>query len=81
MRRIEMAILEDKDAVEFMDEVESFFRRYHVIECKFQRNLYYEGIGASACRDPRSHKRLTPKSRLMSSYVAFIIYKERLWQR
>jgi hypothetical protein len=71
-----MTILEESDRFRFIDEMECFLNEHKIVSVKFQRNLYYKGIGSSAGKTPGA-KRLTAKTKLHSSYLAFIVYKDK----
>ena len=76
MKEYKMAIIESTDRVEFCTKVAEFYNKTWVAECKFQRNLYYAGIGSSAGHTPGSTQDLT-KATLAESFVAFIVYGEK----
>jgi hypothetical protein len=73
-----LVVIENADRVDFIDEVEAFLAEH---ECwtssiKFQRNLYYKGIGSSAGATPGAAA-LTPQARLDESFLAFILYESK----
>jgi hypothetical protein len=74
MSAIRLHVIEvaGKDAL--IREFEAFAKDHAVLlQCvKFQRNLFYAGIGASAGRTPGSAKRLDATTKLDESWVAFI---------
>ena len=74
--KIRLEIIKCSDPTLFENVVSDFYNTRTVIECKFQRNLYYKGIGSSAGKTPGSPP-LTAENKLEESYVAFIVYKER----
>jgi hypothetical protein len=69
---IRLAIIERPNAEEFIQAFEDFVARHQVTkDIKFQRNLFYAGIGSSAGRTPGSTQDIN-QSKLDESYVAFI---------
>jgi len=70
-----LKIIEQPNKQDFIDVVESFIAVYGYQSIKFQRNLYYAGIGSSAGRTPGSITSIE-NSKLEESYVAFIIWTD-----
>lgn len=64
---VRLAIVTEVDKTLFCRHVEDYYNHYKIIECKFQRNLFYaldDGKGPA------------PQRELKQEYVAFIVYKE-----
>ena len=61
----------------FIESVEAFVGKPNcwILSVKFQRNLFYKGIGSSAGRTPGSDKNIND-SKLEESYVAFILWND-----
>jgi hypothetical protein len=74
---IRLKIIEEATEFDFIVAFEAFAKSYDVIldAVKFQRNLYYAGIGSSAGRTPGSEKGIDD-AELEKSFVAFIPYRE-----
>ena len=70
---IRLQILESDSREAFVKDFERFLAEHSVqLECvKFQRNLYYKGIGSSAGRTPGSTRKVSD-STLDESWIAFI---------
>ena len=71
-----LEIIQDDNVRDFSMRVGAFLSTYKTYEVKFQRNLFYAGIGSSAGHTPGSTQDLT-KAKLDESWVAFIVYKEK----
>jgi hypothetical protein len=72
-----LKIIEMADRNDFALAIENFIDRHrvHLESVKFQRNLYYKGIGSSAGRTPGSTKSCD-EAKLDESYVAFLLWEE-----
>jgi hypothetical protein len=72
MNRLE--IIEVKTKQELIESFEAFAQEHDVAlsGVKFQRNLFYAGIGSSAGRTPGSEKALDADTKLEELWVAFI---------
>jgi hypothetical protein len=73
---IRLEIVESPNRERFVKAVEDFCEHHWVIfdSLKFQRNLFYAGIGSSAGHTPGSTQDLS-KARLDESWVAFILWR------
>ena len=71
-----LEIIQDDNVRDFSMRVGAFLSIHKTYEVKFQRNLFYAGIGSSAGHTPGSTQDLT-KAKLDESWVAFIVYKEK----
>lgn len=65
---VRLAVVTETDKTIFCRHVEDYYAHNTIIECKFQRNLFYaldDGKGPA------------PQRELKQEYVAFIVYKEK----
>jgi hypothetical protein len=72
-------IIEKSNREEFKTLVGGFYSTHHVVECKFQRNLYYKGVGSSDGYDgDKSKVDAVAKGcvELEESWVAILVYSE-----
>lgn len=74
MDKTRLVIIEESDWVIFIDRVEAFINSHkvHFESLKFQRNLFYRGIGGSAGKTPGVTAPCPPEPD--RDYVAFIVY-------
>ena len=87
MKGLKLEMIEGFDEDLFAIEVEAFLKTHDVFSVKFQRNLYYAGVGSSdgykgkgfffskKCREQR--KIAKGKIKLQKSFLAFVLYKGR----
>ena len=76
MKKLRLEIIECPGRETFKAMVEVFCSGKELFEVKFQRNLYYAGIGSSAGRTPGVTTPCPPKEELSESYVAFVAWWE-----
>jgi hypothetical protein len=77
-----LEIIEAPSKELFIESVEAFVGRPNcwIVSVKFQRNLFYKGIGSSAGRTPGSSTPID-ESKLDESWVAFILWREQSTER
>ena len=72
-------IIESAEREEFKRLVGEFYSSHHVHECKFQRNLYYKGVGSSDGYDGDKEKLgkvASGEVKLSESWIAVFVYRE-----
>lgn len=75
---IELLIIEESDRVRFVTRVEEFctnIGRERIVECKFQRNLYYSLSGSTVAAQDKIAMPREQCSEPTESFVAFILYE------
>lgn len=75
MRTLKVKVIECDTQEAFCGEVEAFCIGLDIFEIKFQRNLFYAGVGSSAGRTPGVTGACPPVEELKERYVAFIAYR------
>ena len=68
MGKVIVEIIEQEDRESFKESIAFYYNKFEIIDCKFQRNLFYaldDGKGSS------------PQRELKQEYVAFIVFKEK----
>ena len=72
-------IIESESRETFKELVGEFYSTHRVFECKFQRNLYYKGVGSSDGYDgsKESFDKVVNKCvKLSESWVAILVWIE-----